>query len=244
MVKIKMDSKIAKTMLKAAAAASDEVLFNFGKDGVEVRQMDPAMISMVAFTIPKAKFMEYSVEGEGEALMVEVNDLLRAVSRAPEVVGIERVDNKLCVKSIWLGQTTTLFVSLIEPGSSTLSRMPELKPEVKVVMKTKDLKKAVEDVQSLAHAEQIAFTVLEGNLRVSGLGDKNEMVLDFTKDVSIDGTLPDKVLYNAKYIIDLLGAIDSDKIRLEMKLNTPLIMRDMEMDIQTLLAPHMKREED
>jgi DNA polymerase III sliding clamp (beta) subunit (PCNA family) len=248
MVKIKCSAAMAKTMLKAASAVSDEVLFKFGKDGVEVRQMDPAMISMVAVSIPKAKFMEYSIEGEEELLMVDVKDLLLAVSKATEIVSIERIENRFAIRDVSLGSTRTLFTSIIESSGKALSRMPTLTSDAKVVLKTSELEKAVKYVQAFSHSKQIAFSLNEGgNFRVSGIGDKNEAVMDLDRDnkktiISVEGKLPDKVLYSAQYIIDLLGAIDSDTVKLEMKVNTPLIMRDMELDIQTLLAPHVSRE--
>jgi DNA polymerase III sliding clamp (beta) subunit (PCNA family) len=110
-MKTKMEVKTAKRLLKAANAAADEVLFKFGKEGVEIRQLDPAQVAMVSFNIPKAKFSEYGIpEGmESEMLMFNVKDVLSAVSKTDDTVGIEVVKNKICIKSIGLGATTTFF---------------------------------------------------------------------------------------------------------------------------------------
>ena len=94
-MKLKAEKKIAKLMLDAAEAANDESLFLFGKEGVEMRQMDPSQIAMVSFSIPKSKFAEYSIEGEKELMMFSVRDVLKAVSRASDTVGMEKVGNKL-----------------------------------------------------------------------------------------------------------------------------------------------------
>ena len=250
-MKLKAEKKVAKLMLDAAEAASDEALFLFGKEGVEMRQMDPSQIAMVSFSIPKSKFVEYSIEGEKELMMFSVKDVLKAVSKAGDTVGMEKVGNKLQIKSIGLGATTTFFASLIDTGANTLGKMPTLVPIVKIVLKTSDLKRAISDVEDLSGSSHIAFKFKDGNFRISGLGDKNEAVMDFTQEnkktvISIDAPVDDKgkvaeisCVYPAQYLNDLLGAVSSENVRLELKTNAPLIIRDTELDICAFLAPRI-----
>lgn len=253
-MKLKCDKKTAKMMLEAADAINDETLFQFGKDAVEIRQMDPGQIAMVSFSIPKSKFAEYSVEGEKELLMFSVKDALKAVLKAGDTIGIETVGNKLQIKSIGLGATTTFFASLIDRGANSLGKVPTIVPIVKIVLKTSDLRKAISDVEDMSGTSHISFRFKEGNFRISGLGDKNEAVMDFTQEnkktvISIDAPVDDKgklpeihTVYPVKYLIDLLGAINSDNVRLELKTNTPLIMRDTELDISVFLAPRIQND--
>lgn len=250
-MKLKAEKKVAKLMLDAAEAASDEALFLFGKDGVEMRQMDPSQIAMVSFSIPKSKFVEYSIEGEKELMMFCVKDVLKAVSKASDTVGIEKVGNKLQIKSIGLGATTTFFASLIDTGANTLGKLPTLVPIVKIVLKTSALKKAIADIEDLSGSSHLAMTFKEGNFQLRGHGDKNEAVMDFNKEdkktvVSMDAPVDEKgnaaevhCVYPTKYLTDLLGAVSSENVRLELKTNAPLTIRDTELDIACWLAPRI-----
>ena len=250
-MKLKAEKKIAKLMLDAAEAANDESLFLFGKEGVEMRQMDPSQIAMVSFSIPKSKFAEYSIEGEKELMMFSVRDVLKAVSRASDTVGMEKVGNKLQIKSIGLGATMTFFASLIDVGANTLNKLPTLVPIVKIVLNTSALKKAIADIEDLSGSSHIAMSFTEGNFQLRGHGDKNEAVMDFNKEdkktvVSMDAPTDDKGkiaemkgVYPTEYLKDLLGAISSANVRLELKTNAPLIIRDTELDISAYLAPRI-----
>lgn len=249
-MKIKCEAKVAKLLLRAAEAANDECLFQFGKDAVEIKQMDPSQISMVSFSIPKSKFMEYSVEGEKEMLLFHVKDVLKAVSKAGENVEIEKKGNKLCIKSIGLGMTSTFNASLIDQGGNFLGKTPTLAPAVKIVLKTSELKKAITDISELSGSSHIAFKYKDNSFKVSGLGDKNEAAIDFdtekSKNISVDAPKDEKgvgpkvdVIYPFQYLIDLLGAISSSDVRLELKTNSPLVMKDTELDITCFLAPRV-----
>ena len=258
-IKAKIEIKNLKRILEAANAASDEVLFKFGKEGVEFRQMDSAQISMVAAMVPKSQFTEYSVGDQAvltegapapadyEMVFVNVAKLVSAVGNLGDVIEMEiaKGGNRMNFASSGLGIKKRFSIPLIDAGKNDLGKLPKIEPVVTVVMDTADFKKTFRELGAMTDAAHVSFSVADGVFAIESVGDSNSADVKFDKTSksvkSMDGELVKltKSAFPMKSLNTLLGAIKSSSIRLQLCTNKPIIIKDTEWDISALLAPRI-----
>lgn len=219
-IKIDINSEDLRVILKSLSFINKEGIVSFTNDGINMKLVDPANVSMVNLTIPAADFLCYDIENEFELGLAfdKTLDFISSAKNTP--VSLEPTDSKLEIKfdnACFTQSTIRTKLLRAQP------KIPVFDYDVKIELQTKLFAKGIKACAKLA--DHITFTMLKDTFTLSAKGNTDtvsatiENPLINTSDTAIS-------LYSVDYLSDLMkGIAHSNEVTVEMSSDFPLTLK-------------------
>lgn len=218
--KIEIDSEDLRVILKSLSFINKEGIISFTNDGINMKLVDPANVSMVDLTIPPADFICYNIENEFELGLAfdKTLDFISSAKNTP--VSLEPTKSKLEIKfdnALFTQSTIPTKLLRAQP------KRPVFEYDVKIELQTKLFAKGIKACAKLA--DYITFTMLKDTFTLSAEGNSD------TVSATIENPLIDKSttaisLYSVDYLSDLIkGIAHSNEVTVEMSMDFPLTIK-------------------
>ena len=248
MLKMTISLKNLKEITDLLNTVVTEAKFKVSADGLSVKAVDPAHVAMVSIEIPKAAFVEYATDGE-EELSIDVERVKSVIKLASssDLVTITRDGGKLKFEI----STIVKSISLLDNGSVTTPRVPQISSENYVVVPKADLERGLRAAEDVSDSIRLTLSENELRARSSSDSEESEMVLpkDFLREIKC--AQPIKSSYPLEYLLKLVKSLSSaELIKLSFKDDYPLTIefsfgqgKDSAGNItgNFLLAPRMEQ---
>ncbi len=223
----------------------EEGQFEVKEDGLHLSAMDPSQISMVAFTMPKEAFVEYSISEEGK-LGVDIGQLSNVLARGKKGEKVELTvdEGRLIINFFADKRKRTFKVPLIETGDR-MQKEPKIDFESNVKMKADAFKETLKDAKLISSHVRLVLTPGEFIVDVRGESgdvraqfDKGgEEVLEITTNDGAKSTFP------LQYLEDIVKAASANTtLELNIETDRPLKLQyDIEgAKVVYYLAPRIE----
>jgi proliferating cell nuclear antigen len=239
------DAYLVKTLLEAINTVSDEPRVNVTPDGLFLREMDPAHVSLIDVRMKHLDFFEYyEVEKEGEVVL-PLERLLKVFlqgSMKGYRMDAEIKDGMLSMEVSKYNTPSKKFsIELLSPQNKV--RLPELKLsfDAYVTMSVKSLYDAITQLRQ--HATEIMLTTIPGKFMIASKTDVDQasVSFDYNSFYSLDirGDKEEvKAIYSIDYLYKFLRPITklrNTTIAIEYSHNKPL-----RLTITTLENPYLE----
>ncbi len=241
------EPRLLKETVSILADLVNDVQFKIGKDKLEIIATDPANVVLVTFKLLSSAFVEYTVEDK-EVICVNLDNLNQILRRLKGndtlTLELDKKRNKLKIEM--QGDSQRLFhLSLIDIEEKE-QQVPELEFKSKVVMNSKMLEDAIEDVGIVA--ESVALGMSKDRITIRGDGNLSNAHIEFLKSEETEISTEDSV--SAKYSIEYLkklikGGKLSDKVVMKWSTDYPLKLEYNLMDklaLSFILAPRISED--
>ena len=241
------EPRLLKETVSILADLVNDVQFKIDKDKLEIVATDPANVVLVVFKLLSSAFVEYNLEDK-EVICVSLDNLNQILRRLKGndtlTLELDKKRNKLKIEM--QGDSQRLFhLSLIDIEEKE-QQIPELEFKSIVVMNSKMLEDAIEDVSIVA--ESVALGLSKDRMTIRGDGNLSNAHIEFLKGKDTEISTEDSV--NAKYSIEYLkklikGGTLSDKVVMKWNTDYPLKLEYNVMDKLTLsfiLAPRISED--
>ncbi|MEK6856821.1 MAG: proliferating cell nuclear antigen (pcna) [Nanoarchaeota archaeon] len=241
------EPRLLKDTIAILADLVNDVQFKIGKDKLEIIATDPANVVLVSFKLLSSAFVEYTVEDK-EVICVNLDNLNQILRRLKGndtlTLELDKKRNKL--KIDMKGDSQRLFhLSLIDIEEKE-QQVPELEFKSKVVMNSKMLEDAIEDVGIVA--ESVALGLSKDRVTIRGDGNLSNAHVEFLNGDGTEISTEDSV--SAKYSIEYLkklikGGKLSDKVIMKWNTDYPLKLEYNLMDklaLSFILAPRISED--
>lgn len=225
----------------------NDVQFRIDKEKVEIIATDPANVVLADFKLLSSAFIEYQVENK-EVICVSLDNLNQILRRLKGndtlTLELDKKRNKLRVGM--QGDSQRLFnLSLIDIEEKE-QHIPELEFKSNVIMSSKMLEDAVEDVGIVA--ESVALGLSKERMTIRGEGNLSNAHIEFLKGANTEITVNEDI--NAKYSIEYLkklikGGKLSDKVVIRWNTDYPLKLEYNVLDklaLSFILAPRISED--
>lgn len=209
-------------LIKPLSAISKECVLSVTKTGIEVKLVDPANIALMWVTYPKKMFDKYKVTKDMK-IGVEFDPLksITAPKFNPRSTVIDIVTNNT---NSPIGEQTTMVlkydgftdeISLLDRASIRKEpKVPKQDYEAKCEISTKRLLKILKRGED---GEYIWFDIKDGVLTTQTYNSKSIAVTE-TDTAKGDA----KSLYSVDYLLDIVKAIKSNVVSIEMSTDYPI----------------------
>jgi len=246
------NTSIFKDAISAISELIDEGKLRFDKDGLNIKETDPTMISMVDFHFAKGNFSQYDIEEDQEiAISIsQLNQVLRRLN-ADNKLQMEYIKEKNMINLIILGGANVKKFSIPVLELET-KKIPDinLNFETVVEMNKKILSEVILDASVVG--ETLSFVADKDKLTFFCQDDMNRVEMDMDKkneDIySFSFTSPlDKL--KSKYSLEYLKKMEkggklSEIVKLEFGNDYPMKMtfadKDKNVSISYVLAPRVE----
>ncbi len=200
------DAREWRYIIEAIATIVEEAAFVLKPEGLTLKALDEAKVSMVHLEIPSVAFEDYNVEGE---VVVGVNfkEMKKVLKHAKKGDSVEYSISGNVLKITLKNKALRSFeMPLIEP---TVERIPELKLEfdTRVKLLSDALDEAVRSAEVVADAVLFESTE-DRRFRIYASGEKGEFESVFDEEsgslLEIEVKQPSKASYSLDYIGDIV----------------------------------------
>ena len=241
------ESKLLKEPISILADLVNDIQFKIDKDKLEIVATDPANVVLAVFKLLSSAFVEYEIENK-ETICVSsdnLNQILRRL-KANDTLTLELDKKRNKLKIEMQGESQRLFhLSLIDIEERE-QQIPELEFKSKVIINSKMLEDAIEDVGIVA--ESVALGLSKDRMTIKGEGNLSNAHVEFLKSENTEINTNDDV--NAKYSIEYLkklikGGKLSDKVTMRWNNDYPLKLEYNVLDklaLSFILAPRISED--
>ncbi|MEK6922817.1 MAG: proliferating cell nuclear antigen (pcna) [Nanoarchaeota archaeon] len=223
----------------------NEVTIKVDKNKIEIIAMDPANVSMVAFTLLSSAFTEYSVD-KPTSLSVNLESLRQVLRRAKGadtvVMSLDEKKNKLQIKMIG-GSTKSFNLALLKMDEKE-QKMPDLTFPVRIVTSTDIFDDAIEDMGVIA--DSLSLTAESDKLVIDSESNLHSAKVEIPGDETTAIELKGSVVasrYSLEYLKKMIKASKlTDKVKIEFSKDYPLRLNYMvkdKMSLSFILAPRV-----
>ncbi|MBS3066154.1 hypothetical protein J4229_03870 [Candidatus Pacearchaeota archaeon] len=203
----------------------NDVQFKIDNEKLEIVATDPANVVLVVFKLLSSAFIEYQVEAR-EVICVSLDNLNQILRR--------------------LKGNDTLTLELDKKRNKKEQHIPELEFKSNVIISSKMLEDAVEDVGIVA--ESVALGLSKDRMTIRGEGNLSNAHVEFLKSENTKITTNEDI--NAKYSIEYLkklikGGKLSDKVVIMWNTDYPLKLEYNVLDklaLSFILAPRISED--
>jgi len=243
MLSVKVKAETLKEAVELLHTLVDEVKINFGKEGVNVKAVDPSHVAMIELNINKSAFEEYKSSGTELALELEKLKEVLKLAKPGDMVKLTYDDekNKLVVELAAFRR----FIPLLDIGSLSDVKVPSLTHTAKAVVNLEMLRQGIRGTESVS--SHLTIEIKPEMFRLEGESEQDKVEMTLYKDkgeVEIETKEGAKSMYALDYFSNVVKAISSaEKVVLHIGKDYPL---KMEFDIaegngtaKFLLAPRM-----
>lgn len=235
-----------KSLIEALSKLVDEALIRFTSDGMVLKALDPARVSLISITIPSSAFEEYDVEGESK-FGFNTTNLLKIIKRAKkgETLEISIVEDK--VELTFRGTTTKRFkflnldIAEVEVPEASL----EFKVQASIV--SDPLKNAIKDAETVGDTVEFQAES-EEELIIRGVGGESVAETRISSEsgalISLKVEEPSKSSYAIEHLKAVLALTKvADTVDVEFSSGMPLKLSfnlSPEGRVDFLLAPKLE----
>ena len=235
-----------KNIVEALSKIVDECLIRFYEDGMRLKALDPAHVSLISIFIPSSAFDEYQVEGEARFGFITSN-LLKLVKRARkgDLLTFEVEEDRVTLE--FKGPVTrryrivNLDVAEVEIPESSLEF------NVSASILSDPLKNAIRDAEVVGDTLEVKAEN-EEELLLRGVGGGSEAETRITGEsgalISLSVKEPSRSLYAIEHLKAILSITKvADTVELQFSSNMPLRLEfslPREGRVEFLLAPKLE----
>jgi proliferating cell nuclear antigen len=214
-----------KDAIEAVVNLVEEGVFEMGDEGMGLKAMDPSQISMVAFSMPKGMFGEYSA-GDQKRVGMDISKLSKVLARGNSGESVEMgiEENRLTVTFSGKKRKRVFKLPLLDLGEG-LEKEPKIEYKNRVVMGADALKEVIKDAKLLS--SHITLVLSQKKLAVEIKGDEGEIKEEFEKDgeglKELEVGADARATYPLSYLEDIIKATKADTdISLSLETDRPL----------------------
>jgi len=239
------EAKLLKQSMEAIAQLINECSINLTKEGLELKAMDSANVSMVDYKLLCTAFESYKV-AEPQTIGLSMNDFTQILKRAKpnESMDLSLEDNRL---ELSIGGKRRFVIPLLDIASSA-AKTPNLSFKTVVEIKTDAFEEALADAEIVSdalvfEAEKDKFTML-----ATGDGRKVEIKLDKNSPeiVGLECSEKSRAMFPLEYLKKIIkGAKITDSTKIELGNDYPLRITSEIKDqtrISFVLAPRIEND--
>lgn len=225
----------------------NDVSIKVDSQKVEIIATDPANVALVVFKLLSSAFIEYEVSGK-EVISINLDNLNQVLRRLKGndtlTLELDKEKNKLKIKMS--GDSERVFqLSLIELEDMD-QQVPELNFNSKVIMNSKTLEDAIEDVGIVA--DSVSLGLSSDKMFIKGEGNLSHALVELksNEDTEIDFKNEIIAKYSIEYLKKLIkGGKLSDKVIIQWDTDYPLKLDYNLVDklgLSFILAPRVSED--
>ena len=239
-------NKALKKLIMPLSALSKECILNIGQDGIGVKLVDPANISMISVQYPKEIFEGYNVT-EDTRYGLEIKPLMDIIK-----INSPKTDITITTKSVnsAIGIANTMVleydgfedeIALLDVASIRKEpKIPKIDFSGKVTPPTKRLLK----ILKRAVNNQTSYTTfeIEPGIFKTHVDGRHKTTSKTYTDTAVGGA---KALYESNMLLNICKLIKSDTVGIEMATDYPLKLSFDVMKhgrVEYLQAPRVESE--
>lgn len=226
-----------KECIKLVDSLITEADLVFSKDGLEIVGRDTTNVVMVIWNMPSNQFSEFEVTEETK-VGINLKNFSQILKRmTDEGLGIEVIKNKICLTVEGKNKVKKEFnLPILDLGLSD-RKLPALEFKTSVVVLTKDIISALEDVK-LISGEGVIFSV-DNKLTLKSIEGQASSV-ESEMDISSKKTAKAEAKYSLEYLDKMLSKI-ADTVKVEFNKDYPIqVSYDIEgISLKIILAPRI-----
>lgn len=241
------DSAIFHNSIGIVSEFIQEATFEVSKDGIEMKAMDPANISMVVLKLLPSAFSKYEVK-EKEEITLNLDNLRQALKRAKgsDVLTLSSDRNKL--KITLAGKSTKNFLIPLLDETKKKREIPNLDFKAKAEVDAIEFEDYINDAAIVgdalmleARSDKLVFSSGESSSKV-------KIVLEKGKDalLNIDVKDPNKAIYAIDYLKKIAKSSKiASTVSLKFTANYPIRLDYKALDkgqLSFILAPRIENE--
>jgi proliferating cell nuclear antigen len=226
------DAPALKSAVDSIVCLVEEGQFEVKNDGLHLMAMDPSQISMVAFTMPKEAFVEYSIPEEMK-IGVDIGQLSNVLSRGKkgEKAELSIEENRLVIRFYGEKHKRTFKVPLIETGERA-QREPKIEFSNFAKVKADAFKETLKDAKLIS--SHIRLQLTPDQFIVDVRGENGDVKAEFEKGgnevVELNTKEGARATFPLQYLEDMVKATSSNSIvRINLETDRPL---KLEYDIE------------
>jgi len=240
------DAKLLRDILEAVSMVVDEVTMKINPEGLNIRALDLAEVSMVDLSLQRASFEIFEVSNE-ERIAFRISDVLKLLRSnvSNERVRIEPIENQLRFQVT--GSFTRSFGVPIFGGESKDLPLPKVNLKNSFTVPIAIMEHLVQNGKHIS--DSVKLETQENKVILSVKGEVSSFTVELLPE---DGTLENHVLvagstvsYDLTRLSKIISALDfAEKIRVAYDADMPLRISsniDSRGEIVYFLAPKIER---
>ena len=243
MLKAEIKAEVLKEVVEIIQTIVDEVKFNFSKEGLSLKAVDPAHVAMVEMELKKDAFISFEADETELGIALNKLDQFLKLSASSDKVTIEHEDdgNRLVLKV----NNITQKMPLLDTAGMTDPSVPQLDLPIDVKLLGKHLQTGVKASQNIS--DHIAISIGPNGFELFSEEDEDSVKLAIPKDQleELDASEDVRSLFALDYFANMIKSVDSNKIvQLELGKDYPVKMQfdfaDNNGHVMFLLAPRIE----
>jgi proliferating cell nuclear antigen len=207
MFEAKIKSDVLKEVVDVISTLVDEAKFNFGKEALVVKAVDPAHVAMVDLTLDRQAFEAYKADDAELGLDMDKMKEVLKLSRAGDVLSLtqEEDKNRLVVH---VGNITRRM-SLVDTAGMSDPKVPNLNLPAKIRVRTEELRQGIRASESVS--DHIALIATPDGFEILSEGDADSVNLKLPKDMLDELVCKEKArsLFPLDYFANMIKAIST-----------------------------------
>jgi len=211
-------------ILQAIRDIVEEAVFIAKPDGLYLKAMDSARVSMVEMYLPAIFFSDYSIEGEEVKLAISIIDMvksLKGIKKGYRLTISTTEENTL--RLLFSGKGSFIFeFPMLDISYEAIPEL-KLKFDAKIKIETRVLGDAIEKIEKFC--DYAVFKVSEEKLSIYGKSEKGKAATEFSKDDLISLEVQNECIsaYSTEYLLNILGKDELSEVTiLELGNKIPL----------------------
>lgn len=247
MFKAIISAEKLKDALESVFVLVDECKFRINNEGISVRAVEPANVTMVSFEISSSAFESYeATEGELGIDLLKLSDIIAMAEKGDNVeLSLDENSHKFIIK-MQAGKLS-YTISLLDPSSIKKEpKVPALELPAQVVLAGGDLRRAIKAAEKIG--EYMTMGTYKDIFYMEAEGDTDKVRLEMTKDQLIDINFGEAhSLFSIEYLTKIIkSAGKSNEVLLELGKDYPLKVSfkiaDGRGTVKYMLAPRVETE--
>jgi len=203
----KIKSDVLKEVVDVISTLVDEAKFNFGKEALVVKAVDPAHVAMVDLTLDRSAFESYKADDAELGLDLDKMKEVLKLSRAGDVLAVTQDEekNRLVVH---VGNITRRM-SLVDTAGMSDPKVPNLNLPAKIRVRTEELRQGIRASESVS--DHIALIATPDGFEILSEGDTDSVSLKLPKDMLDELVCKEKArsLFPLDYFANMIKAIST-----------------------------------
>lgn len=243
MLSLEIKAERLKGIVNVISTLTDEAMIVFDKEGANIIAVDPAHVAMVAVSIGKGAFEEYSAKECNVGIdFKKVKDVLRLASSGGTILMSLDDDARQLVFKVG---SITRRMNTLDTSDMGGRKMPEPSLSARAEITSTELLRGTRATEGVT--DHLSVTVSEDGFELSSEGDTDASSLKVPKSelqsLSANGTFSS--MFPLDYFSNIVKAIPaSTNVSLEVDNDYPLYMQfqiiDKEISVRYIIAPRIE----
>src|SRR3989344_6189698 len=241
------EPRLLKEPISILSEIVNDVSIKVDGEKIEIIATDPANVALVVFKLLSSAFIEYEVSGK-EVISINLDNLNQVLRRLKGndtlTLELDKEKNKLKIKMS--GDSERMFqLSLIELEDRD-QQVPELNFNSKVIMNSKVLEEAIEDVGIVA--DSVSLGLNSDKMSIKGEGNLSHALVELKANEDTEIYFKNEIMakYSIEYLKKLIkGGKLSDKVIIQWDTDYPLKLDYNLVDklgLSFILAPRVSED--